>query len=554
MNLKRKPLLFFLFWLLLGIVQASLTRLTSDEGYYWFYTRQLQWGYYDHPPMVALMIKAGYSIFQNELGVRLLNVIISSISFLLLFKLIPENLKQKNFTYIILLAQPLLHYFSIIVFPDGTLLFFSLLFLWGYKRLMEKNDALSALLIGISLTGMFYSKYHGVLILLFTVLSNFKLLRLKWFWLSLLIPAVGAIPHVIWQYKNDFPSLQYHLQGRVGGFTLRFFWEYILQQIPAISPAFLLPVFAYKWQNQFEKTLKFITTGVLLFFLLTSFRGFVHFHWTSIALFPIMLLAIHYYSEVNRKKLFYWLAVPFLIVIILFRIHIVYPFLPLKQRDLGYYHNRDLWAKDIEKLAGGRPVLFVQDFREAGLYSFYTHQPAVALFGGEKRKTQYELWGYEDSLQGNDILMVQKRDFPGAIHLKSRLGKIVYYRLWPHFESYYSVPVQVELSNPVGDSLGLSVEIVNDRKMALEFPPDPWGESPVLFYEIKNNEGKAIIRKKLKSFSNTDRLESGHAVKFNYSIPVNFLKTGKYNISVGFLFGVLPASFNSVGNGFRKSI
>src|SRR5687767_14149230 len=151
MKLKNKPFLFFIFWLILGIIQASFTRLTSDEGYYWFYTRDLQWGYYDHPPMVALIIKAGYSIFQSELGLRLFNVIISSASFLLLFKLIPENLKQKNLTYYILPAQPLLHYFSIIVFPDGPLLFFSLLLLIGYKQLMEKNDILSALLMGLSL-------------------------------------------------------------------------------------------------------------------------------------------------------------------------------------------------------------------------------------------------------------------------------------------------------------------------------------------------------------------------------------------------------------------
>ena len=209
---SKKTIYFFFAWLIISLLQAYFTNLTSDEGYYWFYTSHLQWGYYDHPPVTALLIKGGYSIFQNELGVRLFNVLITSFSFLLFFRLIPENLKQKNFTYLILLAQPLLHYFSIIVFPDGPLLFFSLLFLLGYKRLMEKNDLLSALMMGIAMSGMFYSKYYGVLIPAFTLLSNFKLLRSKWFWFSLAIPLMLAIPHVMWQYKNGFPSLQFHLR------------------------------------------------------------------------------------------------------------------------------------------------------------------------------------------------------------------------------------------------------------------------------------------------------------------------------------------------------
>ncbi|TAL50263.1 MAG: hypothetical protein EPN92_02005 [Chitinophagaceae bacterium] len=546
MNFKNKPFLFFLFWLLISLVQAACTRLTSDEGYYWFYTQHLQWGYYDHPPLTALMIKLGYSVFQNELGVRLLNVLVTSASFLLLFKLIPENLRQKNFTFLVLLSQPLLHYFSIIVFPDGPLLFFSLLFLLGYKRLTEKNDAQSALLLGLSLAGMFYSKYHGVLVLVFTVLSNFSLLKSKWFWLSLLIPFALAIPHVWWQYENGFPTLQYHLQGRVSGFSLKFVGEYISQQIPAIGPLFLIAAFAWRRQNQFEKTLKFIAIGTITFFLFTSFRGFVHFHWTSVALFPMVLLAVNYYQE--RKKLFYWLAIPFLIVIVLFRIHIVYPFLPFKQRDAGYYHNRDLWAKDVAQLAGGRPVLFIQDFREAGLYTFYTHQMAVALFGGDKRKTQYDLWHYEDSLQGKDVLMIQKRNFPGCSELQSRLGKTVYYQPRPHFESYYSIPVKVKLSELAKDSL--EIEIVNNRTTALLFPAGSSGNQPVLFYQVKNNAGEIVKTDTLKVFSEKDKIAVGAAAVYHFSFPVHELGDGKYNIEIGFLLDVLPPSFNSAEKKF----
>ena len=77
--MKQKPvlLLFLLFWLLINIIQACYTGLLNDEAYYFFYSRDMAWGYYDHPPLVALFIKSGYWILHNELGVRLLFVSLS---------------------------------------------------------------------------------------------------------------------------------------------------------------------------------------------------------------------------------------------------------------------------------------------------------------------------------------------------------------------------------------------------------------------------------------------------------------------------------------------
>ena len=69
---KNHRFLFYSSWIILGLIQSRFTELLDDEAYYWVYSKFLDWGYFDHPPMVALLIKLGYSIFQNELGVRLL--------------------------------------------------------------------------------------------------------------------------------------------------------------------------------------------------------------------------------------------------------------------------------------------------------------------------------------------------------------------------------------------------------------------------------------------------------------------------------------------------
>ena len=66
--------LFVILLIILGLlnfIQAFATGLLFDEAYYWYYAQQLEWGYFDHPPMVAWII-ASSSYIQGELGVRLL--------------------------------------------------------------------------------------------------------------------------------------------------------------------------------------------------------------------------------------------------------------------------------------------------------------------------------------------------------------------------------------------------------------------------------------------------------------------------------------------------
>src|SRR3981081_1326481 len=55
----------------LRLVPAAWTPLTFDEAYYWMWSKHLAFGYYDHPPMVALVIRAGtLTAGDTELGGR----------------------------------------------------------------------------------------------------------------------------------------------------------------------------------------------------------------------------------------------------------------------------------------------------------------------------------------------------------------------------------------------------------------------------------------------------------------------------------------------------
>src|ERR1700742_5214141 len=63
---------------LLRLVAAFWTPLTFDEAYYWVWSKHLSFGYYDHPPGVALVIRLGTLIAgDSEFGVRLASILLA---------------------------------------------------------------------------------------------------------------------------------------------------------------------------------------------------------------------------------------------------------------------------------------------------------------------------------------------------------------------------------------------------------------------------------------------------------------------------------------------
>src|SRR3954470_366703 len=63
---------------LLRLAAAAWTPLTFDEAYYWMWSKHLAGGYYDHPPMVAVVIRLGTMLAgDTEFGVRLVSILLA---------------------------------------------------------------------------------------------------------------------------------------------------------------------------------------------------------------------------------------------------------------------------------------------------------------------------------------------------------------------------------------------------------------------------------------------------------------------------------------------
>ena len=533
---------FILAWLVLNLLQAYATELTSDEGYYWFYSTQLEWGYYDHPPFLALLIKLGYGLFPSEFGVRLIGILLQGLSLTFFFKLFPQEQIDKKVVYLIFLSIPLLSYVTFIVFPDTPLLSFLIFYLYGYKRLLEKGDGQAALIIGVALAMMLYSKYHAVLVVFFTLISNLKLLRNKRFIQALFLAFVLFLPHLLWQYWNDFPSFKYHLQGRsAASISTKHLGGYLGQQLGAIGPVLCVIPFLFRPKGQFEYTLKVIVIGTLTFFTLASFRGMVHFHWTSIILFPLIIIASLYFQRNNKQKLFYYGVFPFLVLTMILRLHLAVKIFPVNNFNVDYYHGRPLWAADIAQLSEGSPVLFENNLREAPLYSFYSGNEGVALYPEDWKKSQYELWGYEDRLQGKPVLLVKPRPFSHSTAFDTRMENTIHYVKVPDFVSFENI--ELELQKDViqqEDSIKFPLQIINHRDKRLAFKVDQFGQLPKLYCRLTKGKQRKVFYKNIET-----EIDAHSNQLSTISIPRDSMFEGSFIFSFGFDDGILFPSENS---------
>ena len=446
--LRKNPrCIFYFLLLLLGIMQASLTELQDDEAYYWVYSRFPEWGYFDHPPMIAFLIKMGYAIFPNELGVRLFPLLLNVLLLFLLEKLVGK--KNPPLFFAMVLSMAAFQLLGFLAIPDIPLLFFTALFLYQYRKFLENPSLLNSTVLGIVGALMLYSKYHAVLLFLFLVISNPTLLKRYQFYLVLIISLLLFLPHIWWQYQHDWISIRYHLfESNVNKYKLSYTLEYIAGQLllpgPLVGILLLIAAFLYKQKNRFEKGLKFIMVGIYLFFLFSSIKGKVELNWSSVALVPLFVLSYNYLDEKkNWKKLLFRLLPASLLLILFMRMIMIVDILPLKAIKTKF-HSWGNWPESMKEITGNRNVVFSNSYQRASKYWFYSGIPTYSLNLYKGRRNNFNFWSLEDSLLGKQVYFLDTYDmykYPDSI--KTGIGWVGY---WydSSFASFAKVKIKIE--------------------------------------------------------------------------------------------------------------
>ncbi|SEL06363.1 ArnT family glycosyltransferase [Parapedobacter koreensis] len=396
-------------WLAINLVQSAFSELHYDEAYYWVYSRFLDWGYYDHPPMVALFIKMGTLWTQAPLGARLVSVISNAIAVWVLWKIAKAYADNAKLFILLYSGMLILHVYSFITTPDTPLFFFTVLFYDVLRGYLHEDKPRYAVMLALIVAGMLYSKYHAILVILFTLMAHWKLLKRPSFWLIALLATIFFLPHIRWQVNNGYPSLVYHLLDRTSQvYRFSFISDFILGQLLIVGP--LTGIFLYyyvykqKTTDTFLRVLKFNCFGFLLFFLISAFNSRVQAHWTLLAFIPFFLLAYIYLARMPRvPSWFTRLLYANIALIFLARVLLVYPLPGLsKIKGLKQFWGKEQFARQLHAIATDEPLIMDNGFQDISYYNFTNNTTKGFSYNTRHyRKTQYDYWPIEDSIRNH---------------------------------------------------------------------------------------------------------------------------------------------------------
>ena len=237
---------------LLRLTMAAMLPLAPDEAYYWVWSRALAAGYPDHPPMVALWIRAGTSLVgDGPLGVRLLGPLSAALGSLLLWDT-GQRLLGRGAGLVaaaLLNATLLLAVGSVIMTPDTPLLFFWTCAFWGVTRWLHDRRGVWWLLVGASAGLALDSKYTaallwlGILLWLFATPALRPALKRPAPWLGALLGLGLFAPVLVWNAQHSWVSFA-RQGGRVEAWnparSLQFLGELIAGQIGLATPLVFL--------------------------------------------------------------------------------------------------------------------------------------------------------------------------------------------------------------------------------------------------------------------------------------------------------------------------
>ena len=543
---KNHRLLFYSSWLLLSLVQSAFTELLDDEAYYWVYSKFPAWGYFDHPPMIAVMIRAGYSVFHNELGVRLVGAFMNLFSLAIIEKLVPG--KKPKLFYAIALSLAILQVGGFLAAPDIPLIFFTALFFLAYKKFIARASFLNILFLALVMALLLYSKYHGVLVIFFVLVSNLKLFTRYHIYTVGVLALLFFIPHIYWQYQHDWISINYHLfESNVDTYKFSYTVEYLLGQLLMAGPVagfILLPAaFLYKPDktDRVEKGLKFTLYGIYIFFLVSSFKGSVEANWTSPAIVPLIILSHGFlYRHLKWQKFLYKTLPVTLFIVFVIRFAMIIDFIPVKGIKRRF-HSWNHWPALMKEKTKGLPVVWNSSYQRASKYWFYTGQVSYSLNSYRDRKNNYNYWPLEDSLLLKPVYNMDVHNvalFPDTMHTPMRT---IGYRYDPSFVSFSKINIDVgenniEMNNI--DTLDLHCNVSMShiyRQLLTEIDPNNFVMKVGVF-------GSKQWIKDIPLAISPARLSGLH--RFVISIPMQ-LENGNYDLRFSLQWKDYPGSYNS---------
>lgn len=428
----------------LRLVLAAVTPILPDETYYWEWSRRLAGGYFDHPPMIAVLIRAGTSVFGvSAFGIRVVPVLVGFGAVLAAIELArrvggDESALRAS---IVLACLPLAGAGLVLATPDGGLLLFTALALLAVERAVRVGTTSRAALGAWALAGLWCgaamsSKYTGVLLpaSLVVALALIPSLRRHFAtpgpYVAVALASLVMIPVLQWNAQHDWASFRFQLAHGltpVRGSGIGRELELVAGQLGIVTPIlFVLIVMAVtrglRAANEATtRMLAIVSTLTFLFFAYSAWKRTAEPNWPAPAYIPAIALLAAYAGTLTWERWFaagWKLAAALLALTYVWSIFPIVPIAARKDpmaRGAGFEALAARVAQARDSLQPGRATIYIagQKYQDASELAYWIPgHPEILSFNNGYRHNQYDLWPSLGALAmpGSSLLLVGPAD------------------------------------------------------------------------------------------------------------------------------------------------
>jgi 4-amino-4-deoxy-L-arabinose transferase-like glycosyltransferase len=237
--------------MLFRLVAAACTPLTFDEAYYWTWSKSLAGGFYDHPPMVAMVIRAGTLIAgDTQLGVRLFSILLALPMSWAVYRaaaILFASPVVASTAAILLNVTMMVSVETMIITPDSPLVVGSAFVLFFLAKVFETGRGAWWLAVGAAVGAALLSKYNAlffgpiILVWMVAVPELRRWLISPWPYLGGLVALALFSPVLLWNADHQWVSFIKQF-GRVPvqRFTPNYLAAFIPGQVLLATPAVFL--------------------------------------------------------------------------------------------------------------------------------------------------------------------------------------------------------------------------------------------------------------------------------------------------------------------------
>lgn len=325
-NIKRNLAILLVVSAAIRAILAASFALGNDEVYYWTYALYPSLSYFDHPPMVAWLIRLfTFNLNLNhEFFVRLASIIAGTINTWLIFRIGKKLRDELTGWYAALLYTASVYSYiitGIFILPDTPQTFFWLVALGLMINVLpdqaltvgnRKTMLLIGVMIGLGMLSKYTTAFLWVGMMIYIVSRNRKWFTTWQFYAANLLIVLIFSPVIAWNFSNSFVSFMFHSQRlEVSGYLVNVnsllteLGGELLYTNPVNVVLLILAIIAVSRKSTFrqnESIRLLLWTGlplILIFWVVSLFRNTLP-HWSGpgyMSLIPVTALWLRSLSD-----------------------------------------------------------------------------------------------------------------------------------------------------------------------------------------------------------------------------------------------------------------